>query len=1737
VDETVNKREKVTLQTDRTALPYLRITYRTAVGLESYWGSHSVGAGTAGAGSINNYTGALTVAAESVVTSGNRMPMAITHVYNSNGEEGKRWHLNYEETIRIPLEGTALGTYPYVYTDSDGTEHYFKKQEVTYQQNGTEKKVEISTTDTAYPPAADEDGLKLYIVPVTDAELKKTCPLKLIDKSSGSIRYFDALGRLVMVDDGNRQENAGSTSTKVSNRVTICYESSGEARPLTAFEEVLAAAEALKTLSNSADFTPGEASCVEALETLSGAYETLRRDPYAKGDYFTGLHVYRVGKALAELTETETVPAKALIQTNAATMVAEGRLAKQCAEALTQISSMRIGSIQDGVGREAVFTYENGLPVSITDPAFGGAVSLSYTEEGLLSQITYPDGRKGYYTYNAAGLMTSQEDTEGYRITYTYEGDRVAKIRETRGEAIGQTIGITYNQDNTTTFRFSGVDEQYGNEDDILNVHVFDEQGRTLCVYSKRLDEEQVIGASACTYQKENSTGSNRNRIKDSAVVGMHANNLLVNHSFEYGDEAWSLYREGKEVAGDLSRRSPGAHYLGVYSAMADLSKTSGGKKGFSQTVTLPAGTYTFSGYLKAVGLSGGEACLKAVTGDGSDPEGEVFKSGTVSSSTDALFDNGWERKELTFTLSEEQQVTLFLETDCGQKAGAGKVYFDCVQLETGEVANAYNLLEDGSFELTQGTLPYQWTATTVTVKVPDERVEGGVDGDYCYHITGQPGKNKFLRFTTNLGGSKSGYVLSGFVKSTATPVREGRTFQVMAECDTKDEEGESITLKLAKPLTTATEGWQYFCLLLPAQKWTSTDFTLCFYDMLGEVYVDGLELTRNDVQTKTYDASGNLAGSYTAIKSARYTHDSYNRVKTHVTPSGASYSFTYDKNNELKKQTASIGPDTYYAYDAYGNPTVTRSFASDQTSATAVQFYSSNTYTEDGNYLESTTDTAGNTTGYTYDTDRGKLLSVTLPARGEEEGVVLSYQYDSRDRTTGVTQADRQVSFTYGDFEDLTGITHNGFTYGFTYDTFGNVLTTSIAGQVISTNTYGPENGSLEKTTLADGTVLENSYDRYGHITEKRINQQPVTSYTFDHDGNLSSQKDLTAGLLTRYHYNDSGKVVRSEVYEEETGVTGSPLSRLQYTYTKGGLIGGISYQEKGAAVKAYTYTYNGDELPAKSSHPDSSTTQWTYDSLRRNTKTVFTPKTGVTDSKKLYTTLGYASALQTIDGKQKTTTTGLVSTYSNRFGSNGTVLSRYDYVYDTWGNITDITSQDTRGTRSRSYTYNAYGEVTGAEETYGDGTSVSYTYQYDAGGNLVTEQAGEVTHSYVYDSQWKDQLVSYDGQTITYDAAGHPLEYLGSTMSWNALGKLAGVSTEDSVTAYTYLATGERSSKTVGDRTTTYQYNNGLLLSETTGDETLYYYYDSTGKVVSIGYQKGAGEETGYFFTRNLQGDIIGVYRSSDSKQVGSYEYDLWGRIVSITEAEEGIDTEGILDKNPLRYRGYYYDAETGFYYLNARYYDPQIRRFISADATDVLTVTSMELTDKNLYAYCDNNPIVRVDHGGQFWETVFDVISLGASIVEVCINPTDPWAWAGLAGDAIDLIPFVTGVGEVIRAAKTIDKVTDTVQIAKAVDFTEDAADIVKTLDRSRGFTKSTARAGRKIHAGYKATDNFSSVGKEYRKISGIRPDYIDFNTRTIYELKPMNPRGVKGGIRQLQKYNKALGGGFNLRLELY
>ena len=128
-----------------------------------------------------------------------------------------------------------------------------------------------------------------------------------------------------------------------------------------------------------------------------------------------------------------------------------------------------------------------------------------------------------------------------------------------------------------------------------------------------------------------------------------------------------------------------------------------------------------------------------------------------------------------------------------------------------------------------------------------------------------------------------------------------------------------------------------------------------------------------------------------------------------------------------------------------------------------------------------------------------------------------------------------------------------------------------------------------------------------------------------------------------------------------------------------------------------------------------------------------------------------------------------------------------------------------------------------------------------------------------------------------------------------------------------------------------------------------------------------------TQYIYQKNILGDIIGIF-DSNQQLVAKYTYDAWGnqRIFAkinnefIDITQESTYTNNVANVNPIRYRGYYYDVETGFYYLNSRYYDPSICRFINAD--DISYLNPEILNGLNLYAYCGDNPINNVDYNGK-------------------------------------------------------------------------------------------------------------------------------------------------------------------------
>lgn len=171
-----------------------------------------------------------------------------------------------------------------------------------------------------------------------------------------------------------------------------------------------------------------------------------------------------------------------------------------------------------------------------------------------------------------------------------------------------------------------------------------------------------------------------------------------------------------------------------------------------------------------------------------------------------------------------------------------------------------------------------------------------------------------------------------------------------------------------------------------------------------------------------------------------------------------------------------------------------------------------------------------------------------------------------------------------------------------------------------------------------------------------------------------------------------------------------------------------------------------------------------------------------------------------------------------------------------------------------------------------------------------------------------------------------------------------------------YTYTPDGIRSSKTVNGTKTEYLLNGTQILAQKTGSDVMWFFYDSTG--TRIGVQQG--NVTAYYMY-NLQGDVVGLADAAMGKIIAKYLYDAWGKCVSV----ENADGYTIGTANPFRYRGYYYDNDTGLYYLQSRYYDPAIGRFINADA--FASTDTKDLLGTNMFAYCENNPVNMVDPNG--------------------------------------------------------------------------------------------------------------------------------------------------------------------------
>ena len=693
---------------------------------------------------------------------------------------------------------------------------------------------------------------------------------------------------------------------------------------------------------------------------------------------------------------------------------------------------------------------------------------------------------------------------------------------------------------------------------------------------------------------------------------------------------------------------------------------------------------------------------------------------------------------------------------------------------------------------------------------------------------------------------------------------------------------------------------------------------------------------------------------------------------------------------------------------------------------------------------------------------------------------------------------------------------------YSFEQDALGRQTAVKVGNQTLSQSQYQndptkPNFGTLTATTYGNGAKVSSRYDDFNRVTGVVYGEETAPRYEYDYNakGQVARVRDNLLNRTTQSEYDLANRPVRVKTAEAGQHVY---TGQVAYDNVYGNLSEftekvGENRQEFGTK-----FGYDDENRPTSLTYSMGATTigqsTTTIDKLNRTTFSAVKLGSKTFTSEYHFAAGGYGTG----------SVTNLVSSITQPGCNCG-------YGYDDNGNIASATLNG----KWTGYTYDALGQliqVNDHSDTRSGENGTTWKYTYDLGGNILkkerfayadtTNPLETVTYTYG-DANWRDKLTAVNGSTIRYDAIGNPLSDGTWTYTWQNGRQLQKMQKSGVTAEFVYNADGLRVQKTVNGVATKYTLHGKNVVHMTSGTDELHFFYDAQNRPAVVVYNG-----TAYAYVKSLQGDIVAIL-DENGNTVVSYGYDAWGAPLWCT----GELAETLGKVQPFRYRGYALDEETELYYNQSRFYNPSIARFVTADTTGVLTASLKSLTEKNLFAYCDNNSVMRKDIDGAFWNTFFDIVSLAVSVCEVIANPTDPWAWAGLAGDVVDLVPFVTGVGEVTRAVKAANKAGDVLTIQKAADFTDDAADIIKGLDRSSGFTKSTRSAGTQIHKGYKV----GMPGKEYDKIKGIRIDYLDMDNKVIYELKPFNPRSVKQGVRQLEKYNQKLDGEYKMVLEVY
>ncbi|MBE6632775.1 MAG: RHS repeat protein [Ruminococcaceae bacterium] len=1602
--------------------PVLCIEYRDMKGLEDYWTYSSQSAGFAGAGSVNHATGNLVFAIPTLTSTDALMPYTPTVIYNSSMAGQKYQYPNVQtsywgsdvaigfkqnihETVLeknyVKKDG-SIGTYM-IWADADGTEHYFLLRE--------------EVDNVKYYD--DEDGLLLT--------LAKTNTAVTITDSSETVRHFTNLGGTP----------AGTVSgwyltsieDRSGNRVVFTFDYGP--RPIgvnlypndstTPIEQLKLAYDSNYLLYAVWNPTSGEAVIFRHSATPTGSIST------------SGSNYLRQTVRLHKSTESTLTQSELLAFYNTNANANHGSLVVDAVADYSYDSNGYLYSVKNGMtGYRLYYTLDHyNRVINVAESAYNGTryvsgqqIGIEYntdstviTTSGSNDVLDDPeasdysgidDDLRTTYVFDYEGRTVScyTTDSDGTRLYGASSGQYVGEENEKAKNNLKSSVQTTQSSSN---YLLNGGFEQYTGS----TLNVWQTTGSVRRIATLLVDRYDV-GHSWAELKVNQNVNSSSIYQNVALSEGTYSLSMVVN-TFEA--EGAQIYLKAESVTNSQNRfvkEVPvNEYYATVTTVFANLDFTvpaSGGNETYKISVVVTGSP------AQEIVVEVGNLMLSKTTGTaeydmlemghfettGANPSSVWSNVNTnavsVGASGIGVFGNVLRvSQSLTSSVIPQQQIAVanndrkqnydndfyaewdpILFTLSGFAKGTAQSQSESSVFGIEVIVKYYNGTSDAptethTFHFNKEITDWQFMSNTF-VTDPGKGIVDTITVKLLY--LKNPGVGSFDNISLvvdSTGSAVYSYNEYGYLASSMSG--HNRAWNAY--------DGNHNVIRSASSGGTVME-----------YEYDSNNRVIC-------------ERTKRYVRGRIYNPNSISENDIQEMYFTTYAYDDYGLLTNTVTQNSDGTNQQFNQRTE------------YYLSNS---PHIFGAVYLEEDTRSNVTLYFRNE--KNGRLIASATTPDNNGVYYEYDAI-GNLVH-TLPAR-----LTVTTDPNTDQPIYSYSQVTNSASVDY-DYDAvtqrLTGIYTESSSYFFAYDAFGNTTGVTVGGYELASYEYNANNGKLSVLNYGNGLSVKYLYDMLDRVEEICYNTgvngayETVYSYAYDSRGNLSSVTDHRNDEVTVYKYDRAGRFDTSYTYNSETMLNQSGI-RMSYDESSRlvWLSQSVDYAcptgnyhgDDYSADSYYYYSYGNEtgylERVSLSGDGITGTINPQYDVFgRTDYKTI---DLNASDADAFYNYVNYEYLID--DGYKLTHLVSQV-TSEIRVGAGTSVLSAttYNYTYDSRGNITQIT--DSNGVVQYRYAYDNLGQLIREDNRP---LNCSYEYIYDNAGNILEKKQYAFTTGALGSAQdysmflygdstgWGDLLTIYNGDEIIYDEIGNPIfmgyydpdyysgagyvfEWEGRQLvsMWYCYFSEYGEYYESSDECiFTYNADGIRTSKTAQGTTYEYILNGSQVIGQKwvrrDVEHLMLFVYDEMGAPIGIKYRTSdytADVFDCYFFEKNLQGDIVAVYDSTGRK-IGTYTYNAWGVCTAQgVSGNSAFETNLVELYNPFRYRGYFYDAETKYYYLQSRYYNPEWCRFLNADG---YVSTGQGLLSYNMFAYCNNDPINQSDSQGTWPRWITEAVAVGA------------------------------------------------------------------------------------------------------------------------------------------------------------